>query len=85
MLGSASQSHYNLHKTFAKSISQEFTNNKNYNGGGDYALVDGIKGSISSSDGTWKGYLGKDLVATIDLGKPTSIQKISVDALQDNV
>ncbi len=85
MLGSASQSQYNLHKAFAKSISQEFTNNKNYNGGGDYALVDGIKGSISSSDGTWKGYLGKDLVATIDLGKPTSIQKISVDALQDNV
>ena len=45
-----------------------------YNGGGDLAMIDGIRGTTNWSGGGWQGYQGQDLVATIDLGK---VQKVS--------
>lgn len=54
-----------------------------YNGGGDNALIDGIKGSKDFRTGAWQGYQDKDLIATVDLGKVMPIDSIKVQFLQD--
>lgn len=54
-----------------------------YTGGGDFALIDGIRGTTNWSGGGWQGYQGKDFVAVIDLGKPEEIAKVGAGFLQD--
>ena len=54
-----------------------------YNAGGDKALIDHLKGSANFRTGFWQGYYGKDVEVIVDLGKVTTIDKISVGALQD--
>jgi hypothetical protein len=54
-----------------------------YSGGGDNALINYLKGSANFRTGFWQGYQGKDLEAIVDLGKVTTINKLSVGALQD--
>lgn len=45
-----------------------------YTGGGNSAVIDGIRGSYEFTDGRWQGYEGVDFIATIDLG---TVRKIS--------
>lgn len=73
-----------IHKAIACKVDQKYPNSKNYESTGEYALVDGIKGSKDHHDGKWKGFKGKDLVATIDLGQSQSFSKVSTGVLQDN-
>ena len=54
-----------------------------YTGGGDSALIDGVRGTTNWTSGAWQGYWGKDLVALIDLGKPQMISKLGAGFLQD--
>ncbi len=54
-----------------------------YPGGGNYALVDGLKGSTNFNDGRWQGFNGSNLDVVIDLGKVKKIKKISTDFLRD--
>jgi hypothetical protein len=54
-----------------------------YNGGGDFALIDGIRGTTNWSGGAWQGYQGQDLVAVIDLGEIQEISKLGAGFLQD--
>jgi hypothetical protein len=54
-----------------------------YTGGGDFALIDGIRGTTNWSGGAWQGYQGQDLVAVIDLGKAQDISKLGAGFLQD--
>lgn len=55
---------------------------KNYQASGKNALVDGIMGSDFFLDGIWQGYEGEDILACIDLEKPTSVHHISCGFLQ---
>jgi len=73
--------HYNIHKAFGAEVKLEFPNSPTYDGHGQYSLVNGIRGSRSFSDGNWKGFRGDDMVATIDLGEPVSINRVEVGAL----
>lgn len=73
---------YNIHKAFGAEISLKFPNSPTYDGHGQYTLINGIRGSRNFSDGNWKGFRGDDLVATIDLGQPTSFNRVEVGALQ---
>lgn len=75
---------YTLHKAFASEVSLEEPNSPNYDAQGQYSLVNGVKGTNSYSDGNWQGFLGNDMVATLDLGKVTNINRIEVNALQNN-
>lgn len=84
-MGKARTNHYNLHKAFAANVTLQHPSHSRYDGKSNLTLVNGIEGSISHTDGNWKGFLGSDMVATIDLGKPTSIERISVDAMQNTV
>ena len=54
-----------------------------YTGGGDLALIDGIRGTNNWSGGAWQGYQGKDLVAVLDLGSVQKISKVGAGFLQD--
>ncbi|RIJ46569.1 beta-N-acetylhexosaminidase [Maribellus luteus] len=72
-----------MHKAIACRASMKFPNSKYYNSTGEYALVDGIKGSSNHGDGHWKGFNGDDLVATLDLGKETSFSEVTIGTLQN--
>ena len=54
-----------------------------YSGGGDHALLDGLRGSTSHKDGRWQGYEEVDLDATIDLGELTTVGRISTHLLSE--
>ncbi|MDQ5846031.1 MAG: GH92 family glycosyl hydrolase, partial [Acidobacteriota bacterium] len=54
-----------------------------YTGGGDLALIDGIRGTTHWSGGAWQGYQGQDLVAVIDLQAVQKISKLGAGFLQD--
>ena len=54
---------------------------ENYGIGGSFTLVDGMKGNPSKFGRDWLGFWGKDLNATIDLGKLETISKISINTL----
>ncbi len=55
-----------------------------YSGGGDDALIDGIRGDEEWRKGDWQGFYDQDVVATIDLGVPQSITNIFASFLQDS-
>jgi hexosaminidase len=73
---------YLLHKGFLADMELTYPNSSHYDGQGQFGLVNGIKGTRNYADGNWKGFARADMVATIALGKPTSVTHISVDALQ---
>jgi putative alpha-1,2-mannosidase len=57
--------------------------NRQYTGGGEEGLIDGIRGTTSFASGEWQGYQGQDFVATIDLQKATEIKKVGGGFLQN--
>ena len=72
-----------IHKAIACPVDMKIPNHKNYNSTGEYALVDGIKGSLNHADGNWKGFNGDDLVATIDMGNVKSFSSVNVGTIQN--
>jgi hypothetical protein len=54
-----------------------------YTGGGDAALIDGLRGTTNWTGGAWQGYWEKDLVAVIDLGKVQKVSRVGAGFLQD--
>jgi hypothetical protein len=53
-----------------------------YAAGGDFALIDGVRGNRNFST-AWQGYQGQDFVAVIDLGKVQQVRKLGAGFLQD--
>ena len=68
-------------KSTGKNIELEHQPHENYEIGGSFTLVDGMKGNPSKFGRDWLGFWGKDLNATIDLGKSETISKISINSL----
>ncbi len=54
-----------------------------YNGGGQNALIDGLKGTKDFRTGSWQGYQDKDVIAIVNLGSVKPIDNVSVNFLQD--
>ncbi|MFK7810086.1 MAG: GH92 family glycosyl hydrolase [Saprospiraceae bacterium] len=54
-----------------------------YAGSGNDALIDLLRGGTDFRTGTWQGYHGKDIEATVDLGEVLSLSKIGLSCLQD--
>jgi len=65
------------------SITLNTTYENQYNGGGQNALIDGLKGGLDFRTGAWQGYQDTDLDVLIDLGKETNINTIKMQFLQD--
>lgn len=68
-------------KSTGKKIELVHQPHENYGIGGSFTLVDGMKGNTSKFGRDWLGFWGKDLKATIDLGKSEIISKISINTL----
>lgn len=58
--------------------------NKQYTGGGDDALINGVLGSTEWRAGDWQGYQDQDFEAVIDLGKSTELTSVGARFLQDS-
>ncbi|WP_163325749.1 glycoside hydrolase family 20 protein [Draconibacterium mangrovi] len=72
-----------IHKAIACKVDQKFPNSKSYESTGEYALVNGIKGTRNHADGNWKGFVGNDFVGTVDLGEETEFNAVKVGVLQN--
>ena len=57
--------------------------NRQYTGGSDNALVDGISGDVEWRKGNWVGHQGVDLVVRVDLGSKQRVDRVSVGLLKD--
>lgn len=68
-------------KSTGKKIELVHQPHENYGIGGSFTLVDGMKGNTSKFGRDWLGFWGKDMNATIDLGKTEMISKISINTL----
>lgn len=74
---------FSLHKAIGRIPKYSSAYSSRYSAGGDFGLVDGIRGSRDYLDGNWQGFMRKDCEAVIDLGETQLITKIFVGCLQD--
>lgn len=66
-----------------RTITIENRYDSQYEAGGDIALIDLQRGSDNFRTGTWQGYHGIDLIATVDLGSKQNINRLAGSFLQD--
>lgn len=74
-------SFYKIDPNISVVLKTEYANQ--YNGGGQNALIDGIKGTKDFRTGSWQGYQDKDLVAIVNLGSEKTIDEVTINFLQD--
>ena len=65
------------------SVKVEHMYNDQYEAGGDKALIDHQRGGENFRTGSWQGYYGVDLIATIDLGVSKRISRLAGSFLQE--
>ena len=53
-----------------------------YTGGGDEALIDGLRGTVDFHEGNWQGFYGNNMDVIIDLGKIQPVRTVFVTFLQ---
>ncbi|HSC54521.1 MAG TPA: family 20 glycosylhydrolase [Phnomibacter sp.] len=70
-----------IHKATGGAVSYVHAVSPYYKASGPNTLTDGVRGTQNINK-AWHGFSGKDLIATIDLGKTQSIQRISIGCLQ---
>jgi putative alpha-1,2-mannosidase len=58
------------------------TYNRQYTGGGEQGLIDGIRGTTNFASGEWQGYQAQDFVAVIDLQREMEIKSVGGGFLQ---
>lgn len=57
--------------------------NRQYNGGGDIALLDGIRGDMNWKKGEWQGYQDTDFEAIVEIPVAKEIKSVQAGFLQD--
>ena len=73
-----------FHKAIGKNVRYLEPYNYRYTGGGDEALVDGLRGTVDFHQGNWQGFLGNNLDVIIDLGSIQPVRTVFVTFLQSN-
>ena len=66
------------HAALAKPVKLAMPYSENYPANGAGSLTDGLLGGTNYLDPAWLGFLGNDLVATIDLGDPVAMVELRV-------
>ncbi len=74
---------FSLNSATGKPIKYNIPVSKDYQGSGEYTLVNGIRGSANHSDGEWQGWEGSNMEVVIDLQQEKEIHSISAGSLQD--
>lgn len=55
---------------------------RQYTGGGDNAIIDGIRGTVNFASGEWQGVQGKTYEAIIDMQRETPVSEVGASFLQ---
>ncbi len=55
---------------------------RQYTGGGDIGLIDGLRGTTNFASGEWQGYQAQNFIAVIDLQRETEIKRLGGGFLQ---
>jgi len=71
-----------IHKASFKHVTLKHPYEK-YTGGGDYGLVNGLRGSLTFADGNWQGFHQSDLDGVVNLGRPMPIKRIAAGFLEN--
>ena len=66
-----------------RTVQLENMYNEQYEAGGLKALIDHQRGGENFRTGTWQGYYGVDLIATVDLGVSKRVSRLAGSFLQD--
>jgi hexosaminidase len=72
---------FSMHKAIGKNVTYTYPVSKYYMAEGPNTLTNGVLGTADVSK-YWHGFYTKDLIATIDMGTETDVQKISIECLQ---
>ena len=83
--GDSLQIEFFKHKGLGAKISDLNTYGKTYDGGGDNAIVNGLRGGLNFRDGHWQGYFGTDFEATITFDKVQRIDSVISSFYQYNL
>lgn len=57
--------------------------NRQYTGGGEKGLIDGLRGTLNFASGEWLGFQDQNFIAVIDLKRETEIKELGGSFLQD--
>ncbi len=83
IIGKVTSRYFPFHKAVAKMVSYKTPYDPKYTGGGNYGLVNAVRGSKNYADGEWQGWEGIDAEVTIDLETMQMISKLTLGTLQD--
>ena len=75
------QQSFVMHKAIGQTVRYTNPVSRYYMADGPNSLTDGVRGTEAVGK-YWHGFSGRDLVATIDLGKETGVKSISLGCLQ---
>jgi hexosaminidase len=70
------------HQALGKKIRYLEPYSYRYTGGGNEALIDGLRGTVDYLQGNWQGFLGNNLDVIIDLGNIQPVKTVFVTFLQ---
>jgi len=83
--GTVFQQKINLHEGVGATIAIDKEPHPAYNAGGKNALINGISGNNKRyGDTEWLGFLGEDIVITIEFEKPTNINSVATRFFNGN-
>ncbi len=82
-IGTPFQKIIKFHKGVGKKVSFKDTFHKNYQGEGEFTLLNTLRGSKNFHDGHWQAWLNKDMEAIIDLEKETEIHQVKLGAMEN--
>ena len=78
-----SEQKFAMHKAIGRNVTYTNPPSTYYPADGPNTLTDGVRGTTSPGK-FWHAFEGDDLIATIDLGEETPVQKISIGCLQSS-
>lgn len=70
-----------IHKAIGKKVKYLQPYSYRYTGGGDQALIDGLRGTVNYREGNWQGFLGNDMEVVIDMEKVAPVRSVFVTFL----
>jgi hexosaminidase len=82
--GETAERRFAKHVALGKKVDLIKPYSQKYTGGGEFALTNGMRGTLNFRDGLWQAFEQDDLEAIIDLEKLTLIQRITVGFLQNS-
>lgn len=82
MKGNTISQDFHCFKTTGRTITLKERPHANYNGGGAFALVDGLLGDPKRHGQNWLGFSGSDVSAVIDFNRAETISVIKINFLE---